>query len=172
MVISRSLVLGALALVSAATSGQEAQDVGRSTLSGLTGVRVYVEAVNPEAERDGVTTAALQTQVEVMLRQAKIRVLTVDEWNTTPGRPMLRVALTIVRNQNQRAVYAFNLEIEVAQSIVLARDHSVASFGRTWFDSNVVQLAEASAIRAAVRDSVQEEVEVFVNAFLAANSGR
>ena len=172
MVISRSFVLGALALLVAAPSATEAHDVGRLTLSGLTGVRVYVEAVNPEAERDGITTAALQTQGELMLRQAKLRVLTVDEWKATPGRPMLRLALTIVRNRNQRAVYAFNLEIEVAQSIVLARDPSVASFGRTWFDSNVVQLAEASAIRAAVRDSVQDEVETFVNAFLAANSSR
>src|SRR5206468_3473271 len=87
-----------------------------------------LQSDNAEAQRVGVTTAALQTQAELALRQARLRVLSEDEWKATPGLPMLRVQLTIVRNQTQLAVYAFNLEIEVAQSIVLARDPSVATF--------------------------------------------
>src|SRR5512139_1447514 len=68
----RSLVVGIgllLLPVSAWGQGSAAQ---RATLKGVNTVEVVVEAMDPVAERDGLTRAQLQTDVEERLRQAGI----------------------------------------------------------------------------------------------------
>lgn len=158
-------------LIIGTTAGAETQqDLGRDTLAGLPGIHVFVEEVNPDAQRDGVTTAGIQTQVELLLRQAGIRVLANDEYETTRGRPMLRLNLTVARNQ--LSIYAFNLEIAVLQTVALARDPSIFTASPTWMVPNVVRLAAASALRNDARESVQDQVEAFINAYLAANPKR
>ena len=91
-------------LVLGASAPAEAQrDVGRSTLIGLPGVHVYVEEVNPEAERDGLSKSGIQTQTELLLRQAGIRVFTDDEYRATRGLP-----LSVVRRPQAECLYGVN----------------------------------------------------------------
>jgi hypothetical protein len=75
----------ALTLFGSATLGN-AQD---SLLKGLTGVRVLVTWTGgADADKD-----ALQTDVELKLRQAGLRVLSAAEQNAAPGRPLFFVGL-------------------------------------------------------------------------------
>lgn len=168
MATKRFLVV--VMLTFAGTALPAAQEVGRETLAGLPGVHVVVEEVNPDAQRDGVTTSGIQTQAELLLRQAGLKVLSSDEWQATPGRPMLRLNLTVARNQ--LSIYGFNLDVQLLQTVALARDPSIFAACATWTVPNLVRLSAASALRTAARDAVQDQTEAFINAFLAANPGR
>ena len=67
---NKSFLCGVLIVAAAMVRPGAQEDLGRVTLSGLPGVRVYVEDVNIEAQRDGVTTVGIQTQVELTGRHA------------------------------------------------------------------------------------------------------
>ena len=48
----------------------------RKTLVGLSGVYVLVETIEDDVERDGLSRAQIQTDMELKLREAGIPVLT------------------------------------------------------------------------------------------------
>lgn len=61
------------------------------SLRGLKGVLVLVEALKPEIEADGLRRDSIQTDVELKLRLAGIKVLTEEECLKEPGCPWLYV---------------------------------------------------------------------------------
>ncbi len=83
--------LAVLALLSATLVsplvGQEDDESARKTLAGLTRIYVVVEHIPDEAQRDGLDTTQIQTDVELKLRQAGITVLTQQEWLSTAAAP-------------------------------------------------------------------------------------
>jgi hypothetical protein len=81
----RSFVAGALFAQAEMTKMQMQNEALRARcdrkhiLHGLQGVQVTVEAVNPKAEKYGLTEQVLQTETELRLRQHGIRILTDEE---------------------------------------------------------------------------------------------
>ena len=65
----------------------------RDTLRGLTDVSVLVEYLPDEIEREGLSREHLKRDIEVRLRQAGLRVLTILEIANSPGAPYLYVAV-------------------------------------------------------------------------------
>lgn len=53
---------------------------GKESLKGLKGVNVLVDNLKPDIEKDGLKTSSIQTDVELKLRMAGIKVLTFEEW--------------------------------------------------------------------------------------------
>ncbi len=78
--------LAVLALLSATLVsplvGQEDDESARKTLAGLTRIYVVVEHIPDEAQRDGLDTTQIRTDVELKLRQAGITVLA-GTWSAT-----------------------------------------------------------------------------------------
>jgi hypothetical protein len=64
----------------AAFEGDAADDEDtRTTLRRLSGIRVLIESLEPDMERAGLSQQQLQTDVELQLRHAGLRVLTTEE---------------------------------------------------------------------------------------------
>lgn len=78
---------------------QSTDPLERATLKGLSGVNVFLNLSedNPSLEKDGLTESQIQTDVEIRLRKAGIRVLTVEETKELPRRPVLSVTLLASR---------------------------------------------------------------------------
>src|ERR1051326_4291773 len=109
-----TLALLFLAVVSPLV-GQADDETSRATLVGLPGVYVLVETVADEAQRDGLDTLQVRTDVEVKLRQAGIRVLSKEEWLSTAGAPYLYVNIQTAKN-NLR-LYAVSVSIDLRQDV-------------------------------------------------------
>jgi len=93
-------------------------DAERQTLKALRGVGVLVPKLDPEVERDGLAQSTLQTDVEVKLRQAGIRVLTNTEAQSADaGAPYL--SLRMGERRNSQGLYAFYLQLELKQFVTL-----------------------------------------------------
>jgi hypothetical protein len=142
-------------------------ELQRPTLRGLQGVEVAVERMAPEAERDGLTRSQVQTDVELRLRQAGIRVLSDEERRTTPGRPYLYIRVSTSK-RSVGGLHAYSTDVELKQDAWLVRDQDTKAYGATTWQVAGVGSVGGPRIRE-VREDVLDYVDEFINAYLAVN---
>jgi hypothetical protein len=143
----------------------EDDEYARSTLRGLPGVYVAVEALDPDVQQDGLTKATLQADAE-----AGIKVLSREEWAKTQGGPVCYIDVSIVQDVGLTDVldfdlYAFEVSVELHQDVALVRDMAVKVLSPTWSASYVGFTNTLPRIRT----KVTELVERFINAYQAVN---
>ena len=149
----------------------------RESLAGLAGVYVLVEDMAPDVERNGLTRSTLQTDVEVKLRQAGIRVLGLTDMVDTElaialGSPFLYLRVVAGR-VDEFPLYAVSISLELSQQVMLNRKTTIGPrilVAPTWRTSWVGVVGTKMLHQ--VRESVRDQVDQFVNAYLAANPKR
>jgi len=139
---------------------------GSDSMKGLIGVHVIVQQPSQEAEKDGLTKASIQTDVEVKLRSAGIRVLTREETLRAPGRPYIYVNVDAMRNSSL-PFYAYNIRVELFQEAESIVRPGVTMSAITWQHTRVGTVG-ANNLRQA-RDDLKDDVDRFVNDWLTAN---
>lgn len=145
-------------LSGSAAFGQEAPPgPGVNTLKGISGVQVVIEDLSDSAKALGLEKETIQTDVELKLRLAGIRVLSEQENNNTPGSPSLYVNVRVVRS-------AAAVAVELKQSVRLVRNGELA-LGTTWSVGGVGTNLTAESIRRHIQDYLDE----FLNAWLSVN---
>lgn len=103
--------LGVLALVGLLLGNvSEASDteITRQSLKGLTTMAVVIEVLSPAAEQIGLTNTDLQTDAELKLRLAGIRVSTEDRL-LTAARPYLYVNVNVGMSPAKLVVYSISI---------------------------------------------------------------
>ena len=163
--MTHTATLAALALAALLVPGRAAlaafdTEVTRPSLKGLHGVSVVVEAFYEKSERAGFDTRTFQTDVELELRMAGIKVLSLEQALDSPGRPTLWVWVSAVHQEpDQRA--AFSIILRLVQATRLMRDPEQSALATTWSTSHVGQ-GDLPFIREHLKDVVGR----FINAWL------
>jgi len=155
-----AIVLGGGAPVFAGDS-----ESNRTTLRGLSGIYVLVESLGPETERARLTQAQLQTDVELRLRRAGIKVLTEQETLLTPAAAYLYVDITSFHAQRG---YTLFVTVALRQAVILMRDPSIVTLAETWSVSWLGKGHPGSFVKD-VREKIADAVDQFMNAYLAMN---
>ena len=136
----------------------------RESLVGLSGVYLAFEHIDPIVEGLGLTQSAIQTTVELELRKAKIRILTVEESRKTPDKAYLYISInTIARDPG---IVAFNVSVSLKQKVQLSNGKEV--FASTW-DTASVGTVGSDKIDQIRTGGLVQKLEIFANDFLAAN---
>jgi hypothetical protein len=143
--------------VFAATRGGE----GRAILQGLEGVRVVVERLKPEIERDGLFGSTLQTDAELSLQMAGIKVLSEEDWLKTPGSPYLY--LRVDAFQCARG-YVYNITLTLEEQVTLVRKSLKVSATTSKIGHQLGITSNLSDIRGEARDLVEEFVKAWQEA--------
>lgn len=135
---------------------QAATPSERESLEGLPGVRVLLDDILPEAQKEGLSPDDIRTSVELILRSSGIRILSQAELANTVSRPMLMIAITAIRRDE---TYGINVAVELFQKVSLVTVprtmHAV-----TWHESTV-----GSGGSRLMKEWVMNEVESFTKAF-------
>jgi len=168
------LVATLLALLVAATPppvGAIDTDVTRKTLSGLQGVCVGVEELQPNlmkysaAQKSGLSKEALKKEIEGLLSKAGIKVLTWDQAMKTPGMPYLYICVNT--HESEKYWYAYDIRIELLQLVSMEANPKVKTMAGTW-STNMTGMVNIGTL-----DKLKEAVAVltdkFTGAFRAAN---
>lgn len=142
----------------------------RESLAGLGGVYVVVEEMEPDVEREGLARSTLRTDVEVKLRLAGIRVLTMIESALAPGSPYLYLRVTTERLRELGPFHAFEALLEFRQQVTLERKSTIALYVPTWRTSWVGAVGTKKLDW--VRERVRDQVDEFINDYLATNPKR
>jgi hypothetical protein len=163
----RDVVAPILALMWAAgfaAGTQDDNEFTRKTLVGLRGVFVLVEELKPAVERAGVTRVAIQTDAELKLRLAGIRVLSQEESFRSPGAPVLYIETNVLTG---REPWVYNVEVELQQTATLSLNNVVTS-ATTWGAGMGTGSVGSNDI-SVMRDRIKDQVDMFINAYLSAN---
>jgi hypothetical protein len=138
--------------------------IDQKALVGLKGVHVLVEAISPEVERIGLTRNQLQTDVELRLRKAGVRVLTQKECFETPGMPYLYVLIHIGFIKHLDG-YIFATTVSLKQTVRLAGGGQ--TIGSIWEGRGLGFVGPEKIGQ--IRGMINDRVDDFINDYLAAN---
>lgn len=143
----------------------------RVTLAGLTSIHVVVNELSAEAEREGLTRASLQGELENRLRHGGLRVLSATEALASVGRPTLEVRVSVMTSGEAPQLYVYSVDLALRQQIRLTRDRTIESFAVTWSENREVGVVRAGSL-SAVRDAVRAKVNQFITAWQTVNPER
>lgn len=148
-----------IGLTSPPVQSEDTEDT-RATLKGISALSVLIQPLPDGAKTLGLTKEAIQTDVELKLRLAGIRIVTMEEALYLPGDPYLYVNVNVTADTK-----AANIDVELCQDAVLARNAQLAHGVTTWNIAGVVQKPDAQYIR----DRTKDFVDSFLNAWLSVN---
>jgi len=147
----------------------------RETLRGLNFLLVQVESLKPEIERDGLTESQIQTDVELKLRLAGIKVVNEQEWGNEKGRPCLYINAHIAKRRYTSGEFAgyynYTINVSVVQQAILVRypDYKkkmrINPIVTTWSTAHIGETNRLNVIR----DKIKDYVAKFINAYLSVN---
>lgn len=161
----RILVLFLLLIAPAPAFTQTRTDSARATLRSLIGVEVLIEDLSADAERAGLSRNQIQTDVELRLRSNRVPVLTRDASAVAPGSPYLYVQIVV--SPGAQDFHGWSVDVSLVQAVVLARDTSIRIFAPTWQSRGLISFGATADLRRSVREAVSDNVDQFVNAYLA-----
>lgn len=163
-----TIVAACLLFVMIAAADDEIQ---RKTLAGLQGVAVEVVPLDdPQVERDGLSPSAIQTDVELRLRQAGIPVLSREQSFRTPGKPFLVLSIGALKATPSSGldIYPYSIKLTFEQLVILARSPGTRGLAVTWSATGKTGVVGRERL-STIRDNVRDMVDQFINAYLAAN---
>jgi hypothetical protein len=162
MRLSLTWILVAWLMGLAASAGAADSQIERASLTGLTTISVVVEALAPVAEKNGLTTAALQTDVERRLRQAGI--------NVTPDADAYLYVHITVADPGPSLPLPYSVDVSLMQEVTLPRGLKTRTPLQcpTW-SLNRLGMSSADRVRTPVTDRVTEFVDQFIRAFQSVN---
>jgi hypothetical protein len=137
---------------------------GRDTLRGLPGVEVVVEALQPELEREGLTTGAIREDVMRQLRAAGIMVYASQAENPSPAKPFLYIHVNGLAPAPSD-VYVIALQVHLRQTLQSPVTGSNIVNAMTWDAHNVLSVPAVALLR--VREEIQDYVDTFIQDWLA-----
>jgi hypothetical protein len=141
-------------------------EMNRATLKGLRGVRVLVEDLASEVEREGLVKEQLQKGIEERLRQAGIRILTQEEAVKAPGEPYLYVNINVSFDKG-REICSYSIDAALIQNVTLVRSPKQTTYAVTWSTGGVGLISRKSLSE--LKESVEEIADIFGKAFLSVN---
>lgn len=165
-----------LTLAAAAPALAENSPATRLSLKGLNGIGLRVEPIDLEADKDGLSTRAVQSAVESRLRKAGIRLLTPEQRRQAPGRPCLVV--NVATSKLNTGEHLYSIHVELTQWVASLVNPKVTVTGaipvpaKTWSPANRFGIAPANQIGRHAQGMVGTMVDEFVDAYYKANPGK
>jgi hypothetical protein len=135
-------------LTASPTQEQTSQNHG---LKGLTTVFVAVD-LNDDARKMGLNQGVIESDVNLKLRLAGMRVVTAAEILTIPGSPILNVNVATLAPQ------AASIQVQLDQDAQLERNEEFAPEVTTWGTTVVV----ANPTVHGIRDTIKDEIDKFL----------
>jgi len=148
------------------------EQLGVWTLAGVEAVylKVHVWAVE---SNNPLSEARLQTQVEIALRKAGIKVVDKPTAKKTPNAGQLFAFVRLrMMDIDGAQIYATTVQVTFSQAVRLFRNANVLTFTRTWPYTSLADtpmILGSAKVEEGVRECLDAQVNDFINDFLTAN---
>lgn len=167
--MKRLIILPAIVLLLATgTINAQVSESAKKSLRGLKGIYVLVEELTGEAKQQGLDDSQLQTDAELRLRKAGIRVATRSEMIQSDDVGILYINVGAIALKSGLCVVHESVDLE--QSVRLVRDNSIL------VNAAIIYRVKGSfgtvacpKLRDDVRGSLDDQIDIFINDYLAMN---
>ena len=131
-------------------------------LQGLEAVHVKVERLRAEIEQDGLFGSILQSDAELKLRLAGLKVLSEEQWLKNPGSPYLYLFVDVFKHSEG---YIYRIQISLRESVMIIRKgtKTIATTLRIRDELGV------TAYLSEIREEAQDLLDQFIEAWQIAN---
>jgi len=163
MLFLLSFFAGVLTFAQVADKSQIQQEY-RRRLSESDGISVYVSVITKEKSEEESMTTHLQEDVERILEDSEIKIITEEDLESTPGRPRLGIYLVMYEEPNIKGTYLFSFRVVHYEDATLTRN-SMFTEGIVWDSGLYIGRDRTSAMRGVVKTHVRK----YINDYLAAN---
>ena len=158
-----SFFAGVITFAQIADKAQIQQEY-RRRLSESDGISVLVSVITKEKSEEESMTSQLQEDVERVLEDSEIKIITKEDVEYAPGRPRLGVYLVMFQEPGLKDTYLFSFRVVHFEDATLARNYTYTE-GICW-DSGLYIGRERTSV---MRSVVQTHVRMYINDYLAAN---
>lgn len=143
----------------------------RSTLKGVQGMGIFIENVNPDIEKDGLTRDQIRKDVERTLQTAGINILSEEERSQEIGSPYLYVNVHMIK-MSEEEYYICNIYVGFRQDATLVRNPDVTTESVSFIPSvatwSIGTLGISSELND-IQDSIKEQIDKFIDAYRSVN---
>jgi hypothetical protein len=143
----------------------------RASLAGLTGVYVLIEDLGDGGKAAGMDEDTLRTSVELPLRQAGIRVLTIEQQAASKRAPALYVNVHILPEELCDGTrFPVAISVAVQQAVWIDATPRIPVYGATtWSVTSLGYAGGKEALKQLVAEGIDAHLKAFLNDYLAAN---
>jgi hypothetical protein len=132
-------------------------------LKGLDGVRVEIKRLKLEIERDGLFRSTLQTDAELKLQMAGVKVISEDGAADKPNIPCLYLNLDALKCS---LGYVYRIQLTLREMVTVTRK-PVKTIGTTY---RTTERFGISTNLSEIREDAREVIDDFIKAWIEANS--
>ena len=136
----------------------QARDENKEVLRGLDKVHVAVERLKAEIEQDGLFTSTLQTDMEMKLALAGIKVLSEEECQQIPCVADLYLYVDAFKQANG---YIYRIQLSLREPVMILRKHMRATATTFRMHDELGMTEDLSEIREEARDLLDKFIEVW-----------
>jgi hypothetical protein len=133
-------------------------------LSESDGISVLVSVITKEKSEEESMTSQLQEDVERLLEESEIKIITKEDVEYAPGRPRLGVYLVMYQEPTLKDMYLFSFRVVHFEDATLARNYKFTE-GICWDSGLYIGRERTSVMRGVVKTHVRK----YINDYLAAN---
>jgi len=145
----------------------------RIPFHGLKAVAVFVENIDQEAIKDGLSKEQIKTDVELRLREAGIKVVPIEKSLSLSTPSYLYVIVNTVKFVSGLE-YVYGTSVQLKQVVVIERKKPVKPpkaylWATTWEKSDGVGITSVEGLVENVREHINNKVDAFISDYLAKN---
>lgn len=141
-------------------------EYSRKTLKGLNGVFLQGIFMDKDSESAGIEQKQIQSDVELKLKLAGIKVLTKEEHSKDKEPTSLAISINTYKYSQDVLIYY--ISIELSQVVYLMRDPNIMAIDETWsvdrFGNTSMKYAETN-----IRANIKDGIDRFIYAYLSVN---
>jgi hypothetical protein len=145
----------------------------RIPFHGLKEIAVFVEDIDQDAVKDGLSKEQIKSAVETRIREAGIKVVPVEKSLSLPTSPYLNIIVSTVKFSSGLE-YVYGISVQLKQVVVIERKKpgippKTYLWATTWEKSDGVDITSVEDLAGNVRGHINEKIDAFIGEYLAAN---
>jgi hypothetical protein len=143
------------------SAGGADNDNARQSLRGHAGIYVWIVALDPDIEREGLSEALIRKDVVSQLQGAGIRSLSKEKWFDTPGNPYLYVNANVLKLPDTKE-YIYSVQVFFKQTVYPLHAPMEILGADTWSTGGRIGITgDLNKIRKSIGDLVQQFIRAY-----------
>ena len=138
------------------------------TLHDIKGINVSIDTRFAEGVNVSFNNKMIKTYVESLLKNEGIPLLSEEAFFATHGSARLRLNVQIAQHTKEETIYAYNIEVELRQNVILERNKKISFSSPTW-EEQVTGIVFRDYVEETVKDSAKSLMGRFLDAYSTAN---